>query len=104
MKTHNYFVYLVTNFNKSVLYVGVTSNLTRRITEHANGLTDGFSKKYHSKYLVYYQHFSYIDQAISREKQIKKWSRKKKNELIKKFNPDWKFLNNSLASIEQAYS
>ena len=104
MKSHNYFIYLVTNYKRTVLYVGVTNNLTRRITEHSQGLIDGFTKKYNCKYLLYYQHFSCINLAISREKQIKKWSRAKKNDLVSNFNPEWKFLNDSLASIEAVYS
>nr|NQU90960.1 GIY-YIG nuclease family protein [Bacteroidota bacterium] len=103
MKKHNYFVYIVTNYNRSTLYIGVSNSLTRRITEHYNGLIDGFSKRYNCKYLVLYEHFFDVRLAIAREKQIKKWSRKKKDELINKFNPEWKFLNESLASIETIY-
>lgn len=104
MKNHNYFVYIVTNYTKSVLYIGVTNNLTRRIKEHYHGLVEGFTKRYQCKYLVYYQHFPDISLAIAREKQIKKWSRVKKNETITAFNIEWKFLNESLASIEAVYS
>jgi len=103
MKNHSYFVYIVTNINKNVIYIGVTNNLTRRINEHFQGSVEGFTKKYNCKYLIYYQHYDDIRMAISREKQIKKWSRIKKNELIAGFNPEWKFLNEGLASIETVY-
>jgi len=104
MKKYNYFIYIVTNYNKTVLYIGVTNSLTRRITEHYHGLMDGFTKRYQCKYLVYYQHYPDITLAIAREKQIKKWSRMKKNDMITKFNPEWKFLNDGLASIEAVFS
>ncbi len=103
MIKHNYFVYIVTNSNKNVIYIGVTNSLVRRINEHFQGSVEGFTKKYNCKYLVYYQHYDDIRMAISREKQIKKWNRNKKNELITGFNPKWKFLNESLASIETVY-
>ncbi len=103
MKRHNYFVYIVTNFNRTVLYVGVTSSLTKRITEHFYGLVEGFTKKYNCRFLIYYEHFPDINMAISREKQIKKWNRKKKEALIEKTNPEWKSLNDGLASIESVY-
>jgi putative endonuclease len=103
MKKHNYFVYIVTNKNRTVVYVGITSRLSKRIMEHFYGLVEGFTKKYNCKYLVFYEHYSDVRLAISREKQIKKWNRKKKNEHINKFNPEWKFLNESLACIESVY-
>ncbi|MDA3905179.1 MAG: GIY-YIG nuclease family protein [Bacteroidales bacterium] len=92
----NYYVYFVTNIHKTVLYVGVTNNLTRRTYEHSKGLIDGFTKKYNCHYLVYYEHFTRIDYAINREKQIKKWRRSKKDELITEFNPEWRFLNDDV--------
>lgn len=103
MKKANYFVYIVTNYNKSVVYIGVTNRLSKRIMEHYTGLIDGFTKKYNCKYLVFYEHYSDVRMGISREKQIKKWNRKKKNDLITNFNPEWKFLNNSIASIIAVY-
>ena len=84
-----YFVYILSNWDDSVLYIGVTSNLPRRLYEHRNGLADGFTKKYNVHKLVYYEHTSDVYSAISREKQLKKWSRSKKNALILKTNPDW---------------
>lgn len=103
MPKHNYFVYILTNINKNVLYVGVTNSLLRRISEHYNGLIKGFTQQYKCKYLVYYEHFDDINLAISREKQIKKWGKVKKSALIEKKNPEWKFLNDSVQSIEYVY-
>ncbi len=72
------------------LYVGVTNDLGRRVWEHKQGLVDGFSKKYHCKKLVYHEYCWDIGQAIAREKQIKRWRREKKEELIKTINPGWR--------------
>ena len=84
-----YFVYILANWDDSVLYIGVTGNLERRLYEHRNGLVDGFTKKYNVHKLVYFEHTGDVYSAISREKQLKKWSRQKKNELMKRMNPDW---------------
>ncbi len=96
MRDHNYFVYIVTNKNKTVLYIGVTNDLQRRIYEHQNSLVPGFTQKYNCHYLVYYKHFQNIDDAISKEKELKKWRREKKVKLINEFNAEWKFLNNEI--------
>ena len=80
---------MLTNWDDSVLYIGVTSNLPRRLYEHRNGLVEGFTKKYNVHKLVYFEETSDVYAAISREKQLKKWNRSKKNELIKKANPQW---------------
>ena len=96
MRDHNYFVYIVTNRNKTVLYIGVTNDLQRRVYEHENSLILGFSKKYNCNYIIYYEHFQSIDDAIEREKQIKKWRREKKENLITEFNPECKFLNETI--------
>jgi len=87
-----YYVYFLTNWNDSVLYVGVTSNLPRRLYEHRHGLVDGFTKQFNVHKLVYYENTNDIYSAISREKQIKKWSRIKKNTLVQRMNPEWKDL------------
>lgn len=87
-----YYVYIATNKINTVLYTGVTNNLTRRIYEHKNKLVSGFSSKYNICKLVYYEIYNDINEAIKREKQIKAGSRKKKQELIKKINPDFKDL------------
>ena len=93
MKGHNYFVYIMTNKSKTVLYIGVSGDLQNRIYEHENGLTGGFTKKYNCHYLIYYEHFQSIDDAILREKELKKWRREKKEDLINHFNAEWRFLN-----------
>ncbi len=86
----------MTNKNKTVLYIGVTGNLQNRVYEHENGLIEGFTKKYNCHYLVYYEHFQHINDAISREKEIKKWRREKKENLINGFNPKRNFLNKEM--------
>ncbi|RIJ48401.1 GIY-YIG nuclease family protein [Maribellus luteus] len=96
MKDHNYFIYIVTNKNKTVLYIGVTNDLQRRTFEHENELIPKFSKKYNCRHLVYYEHFHQIEYAIAREKEIKKWRREKKENLINQFNPKWNFLNSKI--------
>ena len=88
-----YFVYILSNWNDSVLYIGVTSHLPRRLYEHRHGLADGFTKKYNIHKLVYFEHTNDVYSAISREKQLKKWSRVKKEALIRNMNPDWKDLS-----------
>ena len=90
-----YCVYILSNWDDSVIYIGVTGNLPRRLYEHRNGLAEGFAKKYNVHKLVYYENTSDVYIAISREKQLKGWSRKKKNELITKVNPEWKDLSES---------
>jgi len=96
--THNYFVYILTSKTKTVLYTGVTNNLKDRLSFHENPLpfSKAFTTKYKCFYLVYYEHFFEIEDAIKREKQIKGLSRKKKEAIIGKFNSSWKFLNNEI--------
>ncbi len=89
----NYFIYILTNKNNSVLYTGVTNDLTRRTWEHKSKLIKGFTQKYNVDKLVYYEVFEDLT-AIQREKQIKAGSRKKKIELINKLNPEWNDLFN----------
>ncbi|WP_059175621.1 GIY-YIG nuclease family protein [Thermodesulfovibrio aggregans] len=86
------YVYIMTNPANTVLYTGVTSDLKKRVYEHKNKLADGFTKKYNVVKLVYYEVYENITDAIMREKQIKGGSRRKKIELINKFNPQWKDL------------
>jgi putative endonuclease len=93
MKNHEYYIYIVTNQNKTVLYIGVTNNLSRRLKEHFEGKIPGFTQLYKCRYLIYYELFQFIDQAIAREKELKSWRREKKEILIEKFNPDRNFLN-----------
>ncbi len=89
---HIYYVYILTNKNHTVVYTGVTNDLERRCYEHKIKLIKGFTQKYNVDELIYYEVFDFIDQAIAREKQIKGYSRIKKNALINNFNPDWKNL------------
>ena len=96
---HNYFVYIMTNKHKDVLYIGVTNDLEKRAYEHETGKNDGFTKKYNCFYLIYYERFTDIKHAIEREKQLKRWSRKKKDSLIAQKNPNLKFLNDRIHLI-----
>ena len=84
-----YYVYILTNWNNEVMYIGVTNNLERRIYEHKNKLADGFTKKYNVNKLVYYEHGNDAESAMMREKQLKGWLRKKKNTLVETLNPEW---------------
>ncbi len=85
-------IYILANKPYGTLYIGVTSNLIQRIYQHKNNITKGFSIKYDCKYLVYYEIFEGMYEAICREKQIKAGSRKKKIALIQSMNPHWKDL------------
>jgi putative endonuclease len=84
-----YYVYMLTNWNNKVLYTGITNNLERRIYEHKNKLVKGFTSKYNINKLVYYDYTSDVFSAIAREKEIKGWTRQKKNDLIQSMNPKW---------------
>ena len=88
-----YYVYLITNWNNKVLYIGVTNNLERRLYEHKNKLIKGFTEKYNISKLVYFEQTSDIYSAMTREKEIKKWRREKKNNLIESKNKPWEDLS-----------
>jgi putative endonuclease len=90
--SEQYYVYIMTNKNKSVLYTGVTNDLKRRIYEHKQKLVKGFTKKYNVTKLVYYEVFEDPENAIRREKQIKGGSRQKKMDLINSLNREWRDL------------
>jgi putative endonuclease len=90
------YVYILTNRYNKVLYTGVTGDLVKRVFEHKNDLVDGFTKKYNTHKLVYFEVFDYILNAIEREKQIKGWLRSKKIALIESKNPKWKDLYEGL--------
>ena len=93
-KQHDYFIYIMTNKNNTVLYTGVTSNLIGRVWQHKNkSYNDSFTAKYNINKLVYYENFQYIQDAIAAEKRIKAGSRKKKDELIAKQNKNWEDLS-----------
>ena len=88
-----YYIYILSNWCDSVLYIGVTNNLVRRLYEHRNGLADGFTKKFNVHKLVYYECTNDVRSAIQREKQLKGWTRAKKCNLIAKMNPGWSDLS-----------
>ena len=90
---NSYYVYILSNYTNSTLYIGVTDNLTRRLYEHKNKLNEGFTSKYNVNKLVYFEEVSDIKAAIQREKNLKKWKREWKEELIKKLNPDFNDLS-----------
>ncbi len=88
---HDYYVYIMSSLQKAI-YIGVTNDLERRVSEHKAKIYEGFSKRYNCTILVYYEYFTDINEAIDREKQIKKWRREKKIWLIESENPNWKDL------------
>jgi putative endonuclease len=91
-KIYSYFVYILTNKTNTAFYTGFTNNLLRRIVEHKLKISDGFSKKYKTFKLVYFEYFSDVYLAIKREKRLKRWNREWKIEIIKKSNPEMKDL------------
>lgn len=92
MKDKQFYVYILTNKPYGVFYIGITSNLPKRIYEHKQEIAHGFSKRYHLKMLVYYENFDDAESAIKREKRLKRWSREWKVEAINEFNAEWKDL------------
>jgi putative endonuclease len=93
-----YYVYLLASKKNGTLYIGVTNNLVRRVWEHKNNFIEGFTQKYNVHKLVYYEIASDINSAITREKQMKKWRRQWKVELIEEGNSEWKDLYDSLVA------
>jgi putative endonuclease len=98
MLDRSYFVYLLASRRNGTLYIGVTNDLVRRVWEHKQGLVEGFTKEYGVKQLVWFEQTESIESAIQREKQIKKWNRAWKLELIEKSNPAWKDLYDEIAA------
>jgi putative endonuclease len=96
---HRYYVYLLTNKNDKVMYVGVTNNLERRVHEHKTKMVRGFTDKYNVNKLVYFEETDDVRAAIAREKEIKKWRREKKNNLVVAVNPEWKDLSDGWFEI-----
>ena len=98
MWNYNFYVYITTNPTKTALYIGVTNDLSRRISEHTEnkGNKNTHAGKYYCYNLVYYEHFTHINHAIEREKEIKKWRREKKELLIASSNSEWRFLNDEI--------
>ena len=88
----DYYTYVMSNKVRTVLYVGVTNGLTKRVLQHRSGKTDGFTCRYHCDRLVYFERFAKPSEAIAREKQLKGWRRQKKEELIASQNPQWEDL------------
>jgi putative endonuclease len=98
MKSTRYFCYLLASKHNGTLYTGVTSDLLHRVYQHKMGLSEGFTQKYSINQLVWFEEYSEIQQAIQREKQIKKWNRNWKRHLIEEKNPGWDDLYHALAS------
>jgi len=96
MKVQHYYVYILTNSKNTVLYIGVTNNLIKRVWEHNNTLVESFTSKYKVKKLVYFETFQTIYEAITREKQLKNWHRAWKINLIKKTNTNFSDLYDEL--------
>ena len=91
---YTFYVYILTNKNRTVLYTGVTNNLKLRLQQHETKLNPkSFTARYNTHYLIYFEKFTWIQLAIAREKELKGWKRDKKIELIKTINPDLEFLN-----------
>lgn len=93
MNSRTYNVYILTNWNNRVMYIGVTNNLEQRLYQHQKKLVPGFTSKYNVSRLVYYEETCDINVAIAREKEIKKWRRQKKNDLVVRMNPGWRDLS-----------
>jgi putative endonuclease len=92
----SYYVYILASNRNGKLYIGITNDLIRRVYEHKNNLIEGFTKKYQTHSLVYYEQCDDVESAIIREKRLKKWNRKWKLELIERDNPKWKDLYEGL--------
>ncbi len=90
-----YYVYILTNQSRT-LYVGMTSDLTRRMEEHRTGAVSGFTSRYHVTQLVYYEASENVQAVAARERQLKNWSRPKKQGLVDRFNPGWRDLTREL--------
>ena len=99
-----YFVYMVTNKGRTTLYIGGTNSLLRRVYQHRKGEIPGFSKRYNTNRLVYYEQFNDVRVAIAREKQLKGWSRKKKEALIDMMNPKWTDLGATVLGLSEGKS
>ena len=91
-RDYNFWIYIVTTRNHSVLFTGVTNRLSRRTWQHREAIKAGFASKYQCKKLIYYEHYHDVRDAIARESQLKKWSRAKKISLVDRLNPRWEDL------------
>ena len=100
MRQQNYFVYILTNAERhTVLYIGVTNSLERRASEHSLGLGSGFARQYNAHKLIYFEAYPDPTSAIAREKQLKSWSRSKKEVLVAKRNPEWRNLFDEMYTL-----
>ncbi|MBL7069369.1 MAG: GIY-YIG nuclease family protein [Candidatus Omnitrophica bacterium] len=90
--TKEYYVYILASRRNGTLYIGVTNNLAKRVYEHKNDLVSGFTQKYKVHKLAYYESYNDVNEALVKEKRLKKWNRQWKIELIEKFNPEWRDL------------
>lgn len=104
MKEHHYYVYMLTTANHKMFYTGVTNNIIRRAFEHKNKLVEGFTKQYNLTKLVYVEHHTDVEQAIKREKLIKKWKQSYKRDAIDRVNPDWNDLYETEFAADPATS
>jgi len=100
METKLYFVYILASKRNGTLYIGMTNNLLKRVDQHRENLVEGFTAKYGVHRLVYYEQYHNADDAIKREKQLKKWNRQWKLELIEKDNPQWRDLFEELVDSQ----
>ena len=96
MNYKDYTIYIMSNFTRTVLYIGASSNLIGRVWQHKNNLVEGFTKKYNCHYLIYYESLETAGEMVNRERQVKNYSRKKKQVMILKFNPTLKDLYEDL--------
>lgn len=92
----DFYVYILASKKNGTLYIGITSDLIKRVWQHKTGMSEGFTKKHNVKYLVYYEQHDRAENAIHREKQLKKWNRAWKLALIERFNVNWNDLYDSL--------
>ena len=104
MPDKNYYVYIMTNFANTTFYIGVTSNLIKRIYEHENKIIRGFTSKYNLKKLVYFEETSDVNSALTREKQLKNWHRDWKINLIKSKNTNFADLHSTLITDAETSS
>nr|WP_321231186.1 GIY-YIG nuclease family protein [uncultured Psychroserpens sp.] len=91
--SHQYYLYLLASKKNGTLYIGVSNDLERRMFEHKNKLVEGFTSKYNVDKLMYFESFQYVNDAIQREKNMKKWKRQWKIDVIEKDNPNWEDLS-----------
>ena len=95
-RDYDFWVYILTNKNRTVLYIGMTNSLSRRVHQHRSDESEGFAATYQCRRLVCYEHYRNVSDAIARETQLKKWRREKKLALINRMNPQWNDLAEQL--------